>query len=73
MIKKMEYDIMGKKITGLDGWGSPELGIYFDDGTRLIIKAVAHVDLDSKGNLRAYSTIQISTSKIELKAEETEV
>ena len=57
---------MGKKITGIQGWGSPELGIDFDDGTKLIIKAVAHVDLDSKGKLEAYATIMISTKNVEL-------
>jgi len=65
----MKYDIMGKKITSVSG-GYNGLNLSFDDGVYVIIKAVAHVSLDSEGKLTVNPEIEVTTDKIELKASE---
>ncbi len=65
----MEYNVFGKQIVGMTGWGNDEFTLEFDDGVRLVVKAVADVGL-SRGKLEVSATIEISTRKVKLKAED---
>ena len=65
---EMKHDIMGKKIVGLQGWGTDEFTIEFDDGVRVLIKPVVDVGL-SKGRIVVSATIEVSTRKVELTVE----
>ena len=64
----MEYDVMGKKIIGVSE-GPEEIVLAFYDGVRLFITSSAHVDLRG-GTLNVYSSIRVTTDKVELKAGE---